>query len=81
MTQKYLFQEMRKGRRSMKNSLILADAEKTATSSALTNLRGYGECVVGAKEMGVIHGVGLQQKSEVKDTAYMQEVYQMGRGV
>lgn len=58
--------------------MTAADDDKTATDSALASLRGYGRCVVGAKEMGIIHGIGLYQKGEVKDTAYMQEAYEMG---
>ena len=41
----------------------------------------YADCVEGAVEKGVIRGTGVYDVGEVKGTAYMQEAYEMGKGV
>lgn len=61
--------------------MTAAEAEDTTTASTLASLRGYAECVEGAKEMGIIHGIGLYQKGEVENSPYMEQAYQMGRSV
>lgn len=45
---------------------------------AIACFRGYADCVEGAKEMGIIYGMGVYNKGEVKDTKAMREAYEMG---
>lgn len=58
-----------------------ADADHAAAETTLNCFRGYADCVEGAKEMGVIYGMGVYEKGEVKHTAAMQEAYEMGKRV
>ena len=41
--------------------------------------RLYADCVEGAKEMGVIYGMGAYEKGEVNGKPVMIEAYEMGR--
>ncbi len=43
--------------------------------------RGYADCVNGAKEMGIVYGMGVYEKGEVKNTKAMLEAYEMGKSV
>ena len=58
-----------------------ADAEPAAAETTLACFRGYADCVEGAKEMGVIRGVGVYEKGEVEQTSYRAEAYEMGKNV
>lgn len=58
-----------------------ADGEKAAQETTLACFRGYAECVEGAKEMGVIYGLGVYALGEIKDTPIMKEAYEMGLSV
>lgn len=61
--------------------MTAAEAEKASMETTLACFRGYAECVEGAKEMGVIYGLGVYGKGEVKETKAMQEAYEMGRNI
>lgn len=61
--------------------LTAADEEKSAAETSLACLRGYAECVEGAKEMGVVYGMGAYEKGEIKTHPAMEEAYRMGKGV
>lgn len=56
-----------------------ADEELASAKTTLACLRGYADCVEGAKEMGVIYGMGTYEKGEVKDQAAMRDAYEMGK--
>lgn len=56
-----------------------ADGEKEAADTTIACFRGYTDCVEGAKEMGVVYGMGTYEKGEVKGTVAMTEAYEMGR--
>lgn len=43
--------------------------------------RGFTSCLNGAKEKGIIYGVGAWQKGEIKETKAMKESYEMGKSV
>lgn len=43
--------------------------------------RGFTSYLNGAKEKGIIYGVGAWQKGEVKETKAMKESYEMGKSV
>lgn len=58
-----------------------AEAENAAAETTLACFRGYADCVEGAKEMGVIYGVGAYEKGEIRDTPAMEKAYKMGRSV
>ena len=56
-----------------------ADEELSSADTTLACFRGYADCVEGAKEMGVIYGMGTYEKGEVKGKSAMTEAYEMGR--
>ena len=58
-----------------------ADAENESAETTLACFRGYAECVEGAKEMGVVYGMGVYEKGKVKNTKAMTEAYEMGKGI
>ena len=58
-----------------------ADGEKSAQETTLACFRGYADCVEGAKEMGVIYGLGVYEPGEIKDRPIMKEAYEMGLSV
>lgn len=58
-----------------------ADAEKESAETTLACFRGYADCVEGAKEMGVIYGMGAYEKGEIRKSPAMLEAYNMGRSV
>lgn len=43
-----------------------ADEGLASADTTLACFRGYAECVEGAKEMGIIYGMGTYEKGEVK---------------
>ncbi|MGM9597584.1 MAG: flavodoxin family protein [Eubacteriales bacterium] len=55
-----------------------ADSENEATDTTLACLRGYADCVDGARECGVIRGTGVYEKGEVRATEAMRQAYDMG---
>lgn len=62
--------------------LIAAAAdEKAAMERTIDGLRGYLECLPGAKEMGVIYGAGAWQLGDIQSSPAMQEAYQMGKSI
>ena len=58
-----------------------ADAELQSAETTLNCFRGYADCVEGAKEMGIIYGMGVNEKGEIKSTKAMNEAYEMGKNV
>lgn len=58
--------------------MTAADNGSEAMETTLACFRGYADCVNGAKEMGVVYGVGVYEKGEIKDTKAMKEAYEMG---
>ncbi len=58
-----------------------ADEELASADTTLACFRGYADCVEGAKEMGVIYGMGTYEKGEVIDKPAMTEAYEMGKSV
>lgn len=58
-----------------------ADSEKEAANTTLACFHGYADCVEGAREMGVIYGMGAYEKGEIKDKKAMTEAYEMGKNV
>lgn len=58
--------------------MTAADAEVEATDTTLACFRGFADCINGAKEKGVIYGLGAYHKGEVKNTSTLKEAYEMG---
>lgn len=58
-----------------------ADADIAAADTTLACMRGYADCVKGAREMGVIYGMGVYAKGEINHTPAVQQAYEMGRNV
>ncbi len=58
-----------------------AEAGKAAAETTLACFRGYADCVQGAKEMGVIYGLGAYEKGEILGHPAMEQAYAMGKGV
>lgn len=58
-----------------------ADTEKGSAETTLACFRGYADCVEGAKEMGVIYGMGAYEKGEIRKSPAMLEAYNMGKSV
>ncbi len=58
-----------------------ADEEQSSLNTTIACFRGYADCVEGAKEMGIIYGVGVHEKGEVKNTPAFNQAYEMGKTV
>ena len=54
---------------------------KAAMERTIDGLRGYLECLPGAKEMGVIYGAGAWQLGDIQGNPAMEEAYQMGKRI
>jgi multimeric flavodoxin WrbA len=58
-----------------------ADEEITSAETTLACFRGYADCVEGAREMGVICGMGVYEKGEIVGNSAMTEAFEMGKRV
>lgn len=58
-----------------------ADEEKASAETTLACFRGYADCVEGAKEMGVIYGMGVYERGAILNTPIPQQAYEMGKNV
>lgn len=54
---------------------------KAAMQRTVDGLRGYLECLPGAKEAGVIYGAGAWQLGDIQGNPAMEEAYHMGKAV
>ena len=54
---------------------------RTEMERAVDGIRGYLECLPGAKEKGVIYGEGAWQLGDILHTPAMQEAYEMGKRI
>lgn len=62
--------------------MTAADTDKDSMRRTLETFRGFTEdCLDGAKEAGIIYGVGAWQIGEIKDTPAYDEAYEMGKQV
>ena len=62
--------------------ILSAHAEKKESMErVLEGFRGYMACLPGAKEKGVVYGLGVFGAGEIKDKPAMQEAYAMGKSV
>lgn len=58
-----------------------ADEEIISAQTTLACFRGYADCVEGAIEKGVICGMGVYEKGEIKNTDAYLKAYEMGKSV
>lgn len=58
-----------------------AEGKQEAAETTIACFRGYADCVEGAKEMGIVCGMGVYEKGEVKATQAMTDAYEMGKTV
>lgn len=58
-----------------------ADEGQTSAETTLACFRGYADCVEGAREMGVIYGMGVYEKGEITAHPAMIQAYEMGKSV
>ena len=58
-----------------------ADGEIEAAETTIACFRGYADCVEGAKEKGIIYGMGTYEKGEIKNKPAMEEAYDAGRKI
>lgn len=58
-----------------------ADEERSALETTLACMRGYADCIEGAVEKGVIYGSGVYEAGAVRQTALMQQAYEMGKNI
>ena len=58
-----------------------ADNAKSTADFAITGFRGFVMCLPNPTERGMIKAIGLGRKGSVKGTAFMQQAYELGKGV
>lgn len=58
-----------------------ADDDRRSCEATLATLRGYADCVAGAKEMGIIYGTGVYEKGKIKGKEQMRLAYDYGKNV
>lgn len=61
--------------------IATAAAGRSAMERTMDGLRGYLECLPGAKEMGAIYGAGAWQLGDIQENPAMKEAYQMGKDI
>lgn len=54
---------------------------RNAMERTIDGIRGYLECLPGAKERGVIYGAGAWQIGDIIGNPAMQQAYEMGRTI
>ncbi|MBR6523513.1 MAG: flavodoxin family protein [Clostridia bacterium] len=57
------------------------DSRTEFSSTALACFRGYADCFEGSREMGIIRGMGVSEKGDVKNTEAITEAYELGKNV
>lgn len=62
--------------------MTAADTEKSSLERTMEAFRGFTEdCLNGAKEAGIIYGVGAWNVGEIKDTTAYNETYEIGKNI
>ena len=56
-----------------------ADDDRASAETTLACFRGYADCVEGAREMGVIYGMGAYEAGAIQNTPALAEAYEMGK--
>ncbi len=58
-----------------------ADSNEHAMERTIEGFRGFTYCLSGAKEKGIVYGVGAWHKGEIKGSRAMKEAYVMGKSI
>ena len=61
--------------------LVSGDHDMNYCNTTLNYLRQYAKCIQGAHERGIICGVGVYNRGEVRNTKVMIDAYEMGKRV
>ena len=61
--------------------IATAAAGKRAMERTMDSLRGFTDCLPGAKVKGLIYGEGVYQKGEVTSTKAMKEAFMAGKTI
>jgi multimeric flavodoxin WrbA len=61
--------------------LTAAETNKEIMQPTVDGFRGFFDCLENPKEKGILYGLGVWKKGEVKETALMEEAYKMGSKV
>lgn len=61
--------------------ITAADEEREAADATLAALRGYADCIEGARECGVVLGMGAYERGEIATHPQMGEAYELGRRI
>lgn len=59
----------------------MAEDDRSRMERTFEAMRGFTDCLPGARERGVIAATGVWQKGEVEGTAFMEQAYEMGRNL
>jgi multimeric flavodoxin WrbA len=58
-----------------------ADTSKESLERTIDGFRGFTICLNGAKEKGVVYGVGAWRKGDIVGSVAMNQAYEMGKNV
>ncbi len=58
-----------------------AENSKTALECTIQCMRGFADCVTGAKEKGSIYAGGFSDVGDIENSEYIKKSYQMGKNV
>lgn len=58
--------------------LTAAETNKEIMQPTVDGFRGFFDCLENPKEKGILYGLGVWKKGEVKETTLMEEAYKMG---
>lgn len=58
-----------------------ADDEKDAMKRTIEGFRGFTHCLDGAKEKGIVYGLGAWKIGEIKKTTAPNEAYRRGKQI
>ncbi len=59
----------------------MGDVNKDLMETVFNEFRAYTYCLPDSKNKGFIYAMGVMEKGDVKNTPYMKEAYEMGKGV
>ncbi|MDR3561347.1 MAG: flavodoxin family protein [Negativicutes bacterium] len=59
--------------------LTAADGSKQAMGRTVEGFRGFTSCLSGAKEKGIIYGIGAWKAGDIKGQPAMEQAYEMGK--
>ena len=61
--------------------ITAADDNKDALNRTVEEFRGFLDCLEGAEEKGILYGAGVWEKSDVQNSPFLNQAYEMGKSV